>query len=175
MSDTQHSILDSSPGRLRGLLDDTSAEDRLWSADDLQDIFVHQWSAPLALDLGGLDDAHATQVETLATSKQLLLRSFGDLLKHERPPLALLELSKEFAKRCLNSPHSTIPHDVARVLYFASIAAALSRCGRRISELSDARIISGISWALSREWLAEEARDVLSSGLEALRDPESSL
>jgi len=173
MKNPPHSILDASPASLRGLLDDASTEEQLWSEDDLQDIFAHQWSAPLALDLGGMADAFAARVEILASSKQLLLRSFGDLLNHERPPLPLLKLTKEFAKRCLNSPHATIPHDVARVLYFASIASALSRCRRRISTLSDARITEGFRWALAREWLAPEARAVLRSGLEALGHEET--
>ncbi|MBT3295413.1 MAG: hypothetical protein HN383_09095 [Verrucomicrobia bacterium] len=168
MNDPQHSILDTPPAGIRSLLDDAAAEDRLWSPNDLQDVFAHQWSAPLALDLGGLDDAFASRVEMLASSKHLLLRSFGDLLTHDRPPLPLLKLAKEFAKRCLNSPHSVIPHDVARVLYFASIAAALSGCQRRISTLDDERLAAGLRWAMAREWLAPEARDVLRSGLEAL-------
>ncbi|MBL7076097.1 MAG: hypothetical protein ISS31_01370 [Kiritimatiellae bacterium] len=168
MNRPQPSILDAPPAGIRSLLNDTAAEDQLWSDSDLQDVFAHQWKAPLAMDLGGLDDAFAQRVEMLASSKNLLLRSFGDLLTHERPPLPLLKLTKEFAKRCLNSPHSVVPHDVARVLYFASIAVALGRCRRRISTLSDDSIVDGIRWALSREWLAPEACDVLRSGLEAL-------
>ncbi|NQU39442.1 MAG: hypothetical protein HQ523_05770 [Lentisphaerae bacterium] len=170
MSHPPHSILDAAPTRVRELLDCAAAETLLWSTDDLRDVFDHQWATPLAMDLGGLGQAMAEQVETLAVSKQLLLRSFGDLLEHERPPLALLQLSKEFAKRCLHSPHSTIPHDVARVLYFTTIAAALSRCGQRISSLSDARILEGIAWSLDCDWLAEKARTVLRSGQQTLTD-----
>ena len=150
------------------LLDQADQESTLWSTDDLQDILSHQWAAPLALDLGGLQETFAERVETLAASKGLLLRSFGDLLEHKRPPLELLELTKEFAKRSIAAPCSSIPHDVARVIYFSSIAAALCHCGRRITTLSDQRITDGISWALSLNWLEDNAREVLSSGLQAL-------
>ena len=169
MKEIPDTILDCPSPGIRALLDETAAEDRLWSSDDLRDVFGHQWSAPLAVDLGGLGDAFAGRVKTLAASKGLLLQSFGDLLAHQRPPLELLVLTKEFAKRCLSSPHSALPHDIARVLYFASIAAALSRCSRRITTLGDQRIEQGIAWALSRTWLAEEARAVLEAGQRALK------
>ncbi len=168
MTDPKHSILNCSASNVKTLLDEAVTEDQLWSADDLQDVCNHQWSAPLAVDLNGMEDLHAERVETLAASKGLLLRSFGDLLAHPHPPLELLILTKEFAKRSLASPHATIPHDVARVLYFTSIAAALSRCQKRITTLGDEQTIAGIRWALSQKWLPPGAREVLSDGLEAL-------
>ncbi len=170
MEDVHSSIIDASSAGVRGLLEETAEADRpTWSRDDLAAVFGHQWTAPLAVDLGGLDETLAERVRTLATAKGLVLRSFGDLLHHENPPLALLELSKEFAKRSLYSPYATIPNEVARVLYFASIAAALSHCSRRISTLSDDEIANGIRWALSRDWLTDGAREVLSAGLEAIQ------
>lgn len=172
MEEGHKSIFETPLAGVRGLLAQTADEEQAcWSRDDLAAVFGHQWSAPLAVDLGGLEESLADRVRTLATAKGLLLRSFGDLLRHKDPPLALLELSKEFAKRSLHSPHASIPHDVARVLYFASIAAALSRCERRITTLSDDEITEGISWALSRDWVTAGARDVLSAGLEAVHPP----
>jgi hypothetical protein len=154
---------------VRTLLDRVSREDEVfWSDEDLRAVFGHQWSAPLAVDLAGVDDAYAEQVQSLAVSKGLVLRSFGDLLRHPSPPPALLEMSKEFAKRSLYSPHAAIPQDVARALYFASIAAALGRCGRKITRLSDEEVAGGIRWSLSRDWLGEDARAVLADGLEVL-------
>ncbi|MBL7115040.1 MAG: hypothetical protein ISS35_04675 [Kiritimatiellae bacterium] len=169
MTDPKHSILNCSASNVKTLLNEAVTEDQLWSAEDLQDVCNHQWDAPLAIDLNGLEDTHAERVETLAAAKGLLLRSFGDLLEHPHPPLELLMLAKEFAKRSLSSPHATLPHDVARMLYFASIATALSRCNRRITTLSDDQIAEGIRWALSRDWLLSEARAVLTLGLETLK------
>jgi len=169
MSQSRNSVFDSPAAHLRALLDETVDAEQLWSADDLRDIFSHQWTAPLALDLGALGEAQAGRISALASAKGLLLKSFGDLLRHENPPLPLLQLTKDFAKRCLNSPLSTVPHDIARALYFTSIAAALDRCGCRITTLGDKEIAEGISWSLSRDWLVEDAAKVLSSGLTALK------
>ncbi|NQT91883.1 MAG: hypothetical protein HQ559_03910 [Lentisphaerae bacterium] len=172
MNDRKHSILDPSSESIRVLLDEVAAENRLWSADDLRDVLNHQWSAPLAVDLSGLTVENAERVEMLATSKGLLLRSFGDLLEHPHPPLSLLVLTKEFAKRCLSSSNGAVPHDVARVLYFASIATALDRCSLRITKLGDKQIADGISWALSLDWIPTGARGVLAAGSNAITGTE---
>jgi len=168
MKDPQHSVLASPVAGIRTLLDETADEERLWSDEDLRDVLAHQWSAPLGIDLAGLDEGTAGDVALAAMSGGQTLRSFEDLLEHPDPPLELLELAKEFAKRCLGSPHSAIPQDVARVMYFAGIAAALGHCGRRITSLSDESIANGIRWALAKDWLAQGPRNVLLLGLDAL-------
>ena len=166
MDEEIKSVLDVPVDNMRGFLEEATHEDRAsWSEDDLKSIFGHQWSTPLSVDLGGLDAVLAERVRTLATAQGLLLRSFGDLLRHPNPPLALLELTKEFAKRSLYSPCPAIPHDVARALYFTSIAAALSHCERRITTLNDDDIAAGISWALSCDWVTDDARTVLLAGI----------
>jgi|ETNmetMinimDraft_30_1059905.scaffolds.fasta_scaffold61890_2 hypothetical protein len=172
MKDAGHSLVDASSSDVRSFLEEVKTEDHLWSEADLGDVLSHQWSTPLEVDLSGMDGALSQRVNLLAKSKGLLLRSFGDLMEHPKPPLELLGLTKEFAKRCICSPHSPVPHDVARVLYFASIATALCRCRKRITTLSDGDVMDGISWSLSRDWLPEGARNVLTSGLEALKDAE---
>ncbi len=171
MAEEQKSVLDVPVDSVRGFLEETADADHAsWSEDDLKAIFGHQWSTPLSVDLGGLDESQADRVKMLATAKGLVLRSFGDLLRHPNPPVALLKLTKEFAKRSLYSPCPAIPHDVARVLYFTSIAAALDHCKCRISTLSDDDIATGITWALSCEWITDGARRVLRAGLSAIQD-----
>ena len=169
------SVFESPAGGLRTMLDEAAAEDRLWSETDLGDVLRHQWAAPLAVDLGGMEARQAERLELLAASKGLLLRSFGDLMSNAHPPLALLELTKEFAKRCLHSPHAALPDDVARVMYFASIAAALAHAGRRISKLADDDIVAGIDWALSKSWVSDDARAVLKAGRDALLSAEGNV
>ena len=170
MDEEIKSVLDVPVDNMRGFLEKTADEDQAsWSAHDLKAIFGHQWTTPLSVDLGGLDEALADQVKTLASAQGLLLRSFGDLLRHPNPPLALLELSKEFAKRSLYSPSPAIPHDIARALYFTSIAAALSHCKQRITTLADDDIAAGINWARSCDWVTDDARTVLQSGLASIQ------
>jgi hypothetical protein len=171
MNKATHSIVEATPAKLLSLLDETGEEKPVWDASDMHDIFSHQWAASLSIDLSGLGEALQQHVQTLAAAKGLLLRSFGDLLEHPHPPLELLMLAKEFSKRCLNSPRSPIPDDIARVLYFATIAAALGR-GSEITTLSDNEKAQGMRWALSQTWLDGAARDLISHGLEILAQKE---
>jgi len=147
------------------LLEDVERGDPHWIREDLQAILRHQLQAPLAVDLGGMRGRDAQHIETMASARGLTLRSFGDLLAHEHPPVDLLILTKEFAKRNLVSPESHIPREVARVLYYASIAVARLRCGTSISRLPDADLSSGISWCRERAWIDPDLDGVLAEAL----------
>ncbi len=127
--------------------------DRLWRDEELGAILKHQMSAPLQVDLINLERGLAVKVRNLAESQGLTLKSFGDLLAHPNPPVELLKVTKDFAKACRLSPHGPLPRDIASVLYFASIAAAMVRCRRRITGLSDADLADGLRWTLARPWL----------------------
>lgn len=168
MKRKHHSILDSDPGRLASLMDMDDGAGRLWSEDELAAILRHQMSAPLQVDLGGLQKGLPGRLQTLAAAKGLLLRSFGDLLHHPNPPVELLILTKDFAKACRISADSPIPREIATLLYFASIAVARLRCGRRITALTDAAVRKGLDWALGRPWLDEATRSLCEEGLRSL-------
>jgi hypothetical protein len=112
----------------------------LWKPDELRSIFLHQLAAPLDGDLG----AASTQ-------------TFGQLLRDERPPLALLRSVKDFAKRSRNS-ESPLPEDVATALYFAAIAAALLRHGERISDLDDKGLARGFGWGVAQPWVDDDTK-----------------
>jgi hypothetical protein len=73
-------------------------------------------------------------------------------------------LTKDFAKACRISADSPIPREIATVLYFASIAVARLRCGRRITELTDTAVRKGLDWALGQPWLDEATRRLLEEG-----------
>jgi hypothetical protein len=172
MSATEIVSLFDAPGSLvRDFLD--AAEDAArpcWDTAELQSVFAHQWFAPLALDLGDYGKALRESAGGARPECGLAIRSFADLMVHEHPPLALLNLTKEFAKRNLYGSQSTIPHDVARVIYFASIAVAMNRCHSRMSALSAAQLREGFGWCLAQGWLTEGAERVLRQGIEALRE-----
>ena len=98
----------------------------------------------------------------------LTLKSFGDLLAHPHPPVELLKVTKDFAKACRLSPRGALPKEIATVLYFASIAAAMVRCRRRITGLSDADLADGLRWTLARPWLDAPTRSLIEEGLALL-------
>ena len=89
------------------------------------------------------------------------------MLEHPRPPLELLELTKQFAKKCRSNPDGPLPDDIASVLYLAAIAAAMTRCGARITKLGDVGMHHGLRWALRQSWLDASLRELFARGCEA--------
>jgi hypothetical protein len=137
------------------------AREPLWEAEELGAILQHQLAAPLALDLNGIDPSLPDRLPQWAAAAGPPLRTFRDLFQHPHPPVELLELTKRFAKLCRSHPESTLPEEVATLLYFLALAVALAKCGCRISKLSDAALRDGIAWALGQPWLDEITRQTL--------------
>jgi hypothetical protein len=125
-------------------------------------------SAPILVDLGGFDPATAARLKTLSGAQNLLLKSFLDLFLHPVPPIELLALTKDFAKGNMEHPDSALPHEVAAVLYYASIAAAYVRLDQKISQLNEAELKRGLSWARSQAWVEAPIRNLLDESLQKL-------
>jgi hypothetical protein len=92
-------------------------------------------------------------------------RSLGDLLCCSQPPIGLLVLTKDYAKANRLHPDSTLPPEVATALYFACVAAALVRCGSRITRIHDAALRDGLAWASNRSWIGGPLRQLLVEAL----------
>ena len=149
------------------LLQEVERGEPMWTREDLDAILRHQLNTPLSMDLGAMRGQNAARIEQLAGVRGLTLKSFGDLLLHPAPPIDLLVLTKEFSKRNLVSPDSRIPREVARVLYYLSIAVARLRCATSISSLDDHEVRAGLVWCGKREWIAPEVCDVVKEALDA--------
>ena len=148
---------------LRDLLAPDELGKRIWRASELGAVLHHQLAAPIEFDfsLGGIEaEVDAAQAQEI--------RSFGDLLHHDSPPLSLLTLAKDFAKRRLANPESPMPREIAGVLYFACIAAALVRHRRRITSLGDARLRKGLGWTADQPWVDADTRSMVLEGIKAL-------
>lgn len=124
-----------------------------WRPEELGAILRHQLAAPIEFDLGAVPRGAARRIRSAATAKNLLVRSFSDLLLHPRPPIELLRLTKDFAKANRHQPDSPIPAEIATLLYFASVAAALVRLRERITELDDAALAAGFAWCREQPWM----------------------
>ena len=140
-------------------------EERIWQPQELDAILKHQLRAPIQFDLECLDPTLAGKLQTLCAAEGLLLRSFEDLFFHPNPPLELLELTKQFAKACRLHPDSPLPEEVSILLYFASIAVARMRCGRRITDLDDVSLRRSLQWLIEQSWLEENLRLLLVEAL----------
>jgi len=158
-------------GSLTHLMDLDAATARTWNAEEIGEIFRHQLATPLECDLGGRQRHLPGRLEATGAAADAPIRTFGDLLHHRQPPPELLELTKRFAKDCRNRPDGPLPDEIATVLYFLSIAAALTRCGRRITRMDDQSLCYSLDWALKQTWLDEPSRELLRAALEAIDSP----
>jgi hypothetical protein len=162
-------INDTDPARLAELLQISDGNDRLWRPEELGHILRHQLAAPVEFDLGALGRGPARRLRSLAGAQGLLLKSFGELLEHASPPVELLEMTKRFAKAHCHQPDSPVPREIATLLYYASIAAALVRCRKRISALDDAALRDGFAWSRQQAWVDERLLRLFDEGLELLK------
>ncbi len=97
---------------------------------------------------------------------------------------ALYKLIKEFAKRVYRSIKRTgdepgrattsMPVEVANVVYNLAGALALTRNGMRIIGLSDDQFRKNLSWVLERPWVDTALRPVLSAAIDQLKPSSNS-
>jgi hypothetical protein len=166
--DSAGALFKSAPKRLAALMAAGAERARLWRADELGAIFRHQLSAAILVDLGGLDSVSAARLKMLSDAQSLLLKSFSDLLLHAAPPIELLLLAKDFAKANMDCADGSLPKEVAAVLYYASISAALTHLDERISQLKDADLECGLRWAKDQAWVDQQIQQLLVQGLDKL-------
>jgi len=157
----------SDPKRLAGLVSMSGDDAPQWTEQELAGMWKHQLEAPLNYDLSGVSkDVEATIAMATQVDPRPLMK-FGDLFRHPRPPIELLQWTKDFAKAHTVGGNG-MPSEIAAALYYASILLARLRCGRRISELDDAALHRGTSWIIRQPWLDPETREMITAGLASL-------
>jgi hypothetical protein len=156
-------------------LDQTTPEP--WSPEDLPAMVRHQMSAPLEFDLGSVKLSQLEQktiTELLTGAAGSGVKTFGDLLRSDKPPLELLKLSQKFFKQNVTSTSKGSPEQkVAYLFYLLSIVAARIRLGVKTSKLSDKELLKGIQSIVSRSWINDQVRELLEDGQRWIA-PESS-
>jgi hypothetical protein len=162
--------LSSNSGSLSPMMDLDLGEAGAWRAEELGAVFAHQLSAPLTDDLKALGADAARRLAEAAPAGGPPILTFGDLLHHPRPPVELLDATKRFAKVCRSHPDGPLPDEVATVLYLAAIAAAMLRCGRRISRMDNAALDYSFGWALRQGWLDAATRRLFQEAKAAADD-----
>jgi hypothetical protein len=145
-----------------------AGEARCWLSGELGDILRHQLTAPVDFDMSRLDPQSARRLRRTMAASVPRIRSFADLFRHPRPPLKLLELTKQFAKASRNHPESPLPEEIASILLYGSIVAARLRWGQRISDLDDDALLRALRWCLQQEWLDDAMRSLFLRGWRAL-------
>ena len=166
---TSGSADDGGVSGLASMFDAARVPPRLWRSDELSAVLRHQLAAPLVMDLSTLRGVTAEHVKHLAAGggADPSIHTFHDLLRHPDPPVELLELTKRFAKLARRTQASiAVPAEVAGVLYFASILVAQTRCGVRISNLSDEQLSEGVQWVLAQVWIDPPTRALFAREVE---------
>lgn len=139
--DVQHSA---APSLAR--LFNLEAEPDRWADNDLAGIWRHLLRSPAAAEIPGCG------LDPRVTLEQVLHEAQGGV--------AALEAVKERAKT-LRQPGTPLPANVASLLYYAAIAAALVHHQARISSLEPAALAKGLNWALSLPWINAPTGDLL--------------
>ena len=139
-----------------------------WNAGDQAAALKHQLAASLLPDLAA---APGARVESMS---QILGRpgspqSFGELFTTHAPPLELLELAKQWARQLRKDTTSPLFEGPATVLYYAAIAAALVRHGKRITSLSDQELREGFAWSAAQPG-AEGLRTLFTEAMQGAVD-----
>jgi len=132
-----------------------------WTPHELGAILRHQLATPLEVEVAGMEPWQASKLRMVCDADQLLIKSLGDVLNHTHPPVALLVLLKDFAKRLMEHPDGVLPREVAGVIYWTTIAAAQCKCGQRISRLAERQLLEGFAWALAQPWIEPAISDLL--------------
>ena len=158
----------------------------LWRPEELASIWRQQLLAAMQFDLSTAIP-NATEISHKTESTQPdSLKTFGDLLHCPDPSLELLILVKNFGKiRRLEAEGRRkrqtvtqdaegqsewiLPEEIATVLYFASIAAALIKCRERITSLDDRKLREGLEWALARKWTDPPTQLLFENSLKLLK------
>ena len=144
-------------------LDTSTTHD--WHQTELGSIFHHQLDSPLGFDLGNFVPESKATLDASRPTANIPLETFGDLLRHPHPPLGVLKLMKEFAKVNRDNPESSLPTEIATVIYFAAIVVALTRCGQRITGLDDDALRRGVEWVVAQSWVDESTRSLFRDAL----------
>jgi hypothetical protein len=172
--------------------DDDVPEDLIH--DELRVLLAFWLEMPFHEYLDGLDPVGATPPrgaragasQGLNPAATLNLRGLIEGNHPEMPPGeldSLLQKVKTYAKvvhRSSRSPgragaaraparrQSSMPPEVAQVLYNLAGALALASCGSRIVGLEDAQYRKNVAWVLSQPWLDARLRPVFYVALQAL-------
>jgi WD40 repeat protein len=165
MNAARRDLSKSNPASLARMMDLDTDTKHDWHPEELGSILRHQLESPLGFDLGNFAPESKEALKAIGPSATIPLNTFGDLLRHPHPPPEVLKLVKEFAKANRNNLQSTLPPEVATVVYFAAIVVGLMRCGQRITALDDQALRQGVEWVLAQPWIDDFSRPLFREAL----------
>lgn len=164
MNDARDEVMESKAPTVARLMKQTWETSRSFSTDDLRSLLASCLDRPLVWENLPKMPGPVASI-TQIPPHEITLR---ELLARDKPPLPWIKSAKDYAKACLLNPESSVPPEVATVLYFLCIAVALARHKSRISSLSHEALSQGFAWAAAFEWLDADTRRWLHEGRRSL-------
>jgi len=152
---------------LLALLKLSGEGEQVFEARELTAVMTHELRAPIHLALGSYADELRQMVQRLPVGTQIP-RSLEDLLGQARPIPELLGLVKRFAKSCCGPENGALPRELGLAIYYLTIAAGRTRCGVRLSDLSNEALAGGLSWCREQKWLDEPLRSLVNQAMTTL-------
>jgi hypothetical protein len=160
-SDSTQTIFMSGPAGLARILAQDQPEAALWGPEEMRAMWLHQLRAPLEADLATVRSPGSSPLGNSPEALAFKDKSFNDLLLDQKPPLALLKLTKDFAKQTIKDTEDPHLKEIAAALYYCSYAASMTRCGKRLGGMRSHELKGGFEWALGREWLDAQSRALI--------------
>jgi hypothetical protein len=167
--DSADTIFMSRPAGLARILAQDRAETALWEPEEMRAIWQHQLRAPLEADFSTMHKADSNALKNAPEAAAFDKKNFGELLHHSNPPLALLKLTKDFAKQTLKEAEDPQLKETAAALYYVSYAAGMVRRSKRLGGMSAHELRGGFDWALARGWLDEKSKELITEARRLLQ------
>jgi len=133
---------ESNPSAFAQMLEQRALDDANISTVDLRDVLNHLLASQLA--------------ELEATSPYVPpddARTLREALLDQTTDIELLQELKRFGRRQARTPGDELPADVASVVYFGAMAAALVHQDERISKSADDVLAHGFQLAAQADWV----------------------
>ncbi len=140
-----------------------------WTPEELEAALAEQISVPVEFELAALKPAEAKALRVCAAAHGLVLKNLDELFHHPHPPLELLVMAKDYFKANSTRPHPGLPAEVARALYYLTLAVAWLRHHHRISTLSDAEVESALNWVMQQQWVGGDLHKLAVEAMEQLK------
>ena len=147
--------------RLAHLFDNDDPDAILWQQEEFEAILLHQLDARLETDIRPASSQSVSRAAPLRLT-------FREVLCGNQASLPAIELIKQFSKEQMSS-RLGLPYDVAAVLYYASIGAALVKLNKKVSSLDDASLTTGFDWLLALPWIDQPIRELAKQAVARLK------
>ncbi len=158
MNDSSQEILKAPAKRLSQIMKLGLDQTGQLTPDDLRSVLEAQLDSPIHEVIGLTAQALERNMQDTGITAEDLPGTLRELMQQQHPPLPLLELVKDFAKRCREQVDHPVPSEVATLLYYLCIAVALNRHNKQIARLSAVKIKDGFNWVQAQPWIDNDLK-----------------